>query len=340
MLSGGAAAMAGGAYPMSAAAASSSASALVKSGGGSASSAGAYPMSAAASVKLGGGAASSAGVTVTNLNVVERATYHSLITVPIANLSKKIKSEFNQGNMRNLFDIMNQVTVNKPYPCLPSAQLISSDRRTTIYRPNHNGTHGARQARMTQIMLEDTILVPANTFSAEERFHLILAAYCLRIGRVDESSTYGGGADTNVGLRSSQIYEAYAKQLGASPAVIENTKLLVHYAVIPFSSCPTSVQTQFKTGSKLSTAKNLLSTAHEFDLLRVGRDYINNSGLSQKVRNRFSAIDLARYGAIREKLFKATGVDPVGAGNQYQNDKFIALSASGIHTWQAVSKVS
>jgi hypothetical protein len=187
---------------------------------------------------------------------------------------------------------------------------------------------------MTQIMLEDPTVVQAGTFTAEEKCHLILAAYCLRIGRVDESSTHGTGADTNVGHRSSQIYEAYAKQLGASPAVIENIKLLVHYAVIPYGACPHNVQTQFKTGSKLSTAKNLLSTAHEFDLLRISQDNTN------KFNARFPAMDLAKYKATQSGLFQATGVDPVGQRNQYQNDNFIALSASGILTWQAVSRVS
>lgn len=113
-----------------------------------------------------------------------------------------------------IFEKINKECINKPY---------AGDRHhvfeSNVWRPNHNGTHSARQAHLFEVLhkLIKTESSQPYNFSNEELNSLQLAAYCYRAGRVDET---GGGKDQNR-LRSAQVYEAHARQMGFSDQVVK-----------------------------------------------------------------------------------------------------------------------
>ncbi|MBA2368530.1 MAG: hypothetical protein H0V82_05855 [Candidatus Protochlamydia sp.] len=193
----------------------------------------------------------------------KRVGNDSKIWIPIA----KIKTlTLKEENLEKIFSLANQFTLNTPYPIIYDSRWIDGH---LIHRPNHNGTHSARQARSLEALFDliEKKGVPAaqknlKNLSAYEKINLKLAAYFLRAGRVDETSHKTSPADDYY-TRSALIYEAYAKQLGVSSALIEWTKAIIVDSCKPIQLCRKA-----NADPKSQFAYDLLTTVHEIDLVR------------------------------------------------------------------------
>ena len=185
------------------------------------------------------------------------------IHIPIAKVGDL---KLTEGNLEKIFKRANEYTLNKRYAI---KNYICKVGKAIIYRPNHNGTHSARQMRCLEALfdlIEKDGLPNAKTelkkLTAEEKLNLKLAAYFLRAGRVDESSHKDPPADDYY-TRSASIYGAYASQLGVKAEVIEWTKKLIIDSCKPMKLC-----VEANKSDKSRFAYQLLTTVHELDLVR------------------------------------------------------------------------
>lgn len=188
------------------------------------------------------------------------------IIITIANCSNL---ELNESNLGKIFGLANQYTLNTQYP-IENTSRIYPGTDIVVHRPNHNGTHSARQVRFLEALFDlienkgkPEIKELLNSLSQEEKLNLKLAAYFLRAGRVDESSHKNPPAD-DFNSRSAQIYDEYAKQLGVS----ENTRNWIKPIIIdsckPISICSEEI----KSNSRSNLGYQLATIAHELDLVR------------------------------------------------------------------------
>ena len=152
---------------------------------------------------------------------------HIPIRIPIAKVSDLRLTE---SNLPEIFRRANEVTVNTRYAVQNTSRVVAGKM---VHRPNHNGTHSARQARHLEALfslVEHRGSAEAQgqlrNLSQSEKLNLSLASYFLRAGRVDESSHKNPPADDYY-TRSAMIYEQYAKQMGGNPATIAWTKKLM-----------------------------------------------------------------------------------------------------------------
>jgi len=228
-----------------------------------------------------------------------------------------------------IFSIINTQTANTPY-AVDDKHFIPINGKT-VYRPNHNGTHSARQVRLLKELLKLTEL-HHTAFTAEQKNSLILAAYCYRLGRVDES---GAGHDQNR-LRSAQVYRAYATQLNFSREIIDWTFQIISRDY----STPLPDQTQ-------ELAYTLLDTAHRLDLQRCYSDLSHEipaikRNLDTLCPSGTSSTALAtRLMAFSEKLIRATGCKNAYKRNRHYNpDLFGPMSLDGKKCIDTLNKIS
>jgi hypothetical protein len=185
------------------------------------------------------------------------------IHIPIAKVGDL---KLTEGNLEKIFKRANEHTLNKRYAI---KNYICKVGKAIIHRPNHNGTHSARQMRCLEALfdlIEKDGLSSAKTefkkLTVEEKLNLKLAAYFLRAGRVDESSHKDPQPDDYY-TRSASIYGAYASQLGVKPEVIEWTKKLIIDSCKPMKLC-----VEANKSDKSRFAYQLLTIVHELDLVR------------------------------------------------------------------------
>ena len=80
------------------------------------------------------------------------------IDIPIALFEKALENplELKEENLTRIFDIINKYTLNIPYPCfkLSSRYFGSIFNMVYVHRPNHNGTHSARQVRYLEALFQ------------------------------------------------------------------------------------------------------------------------------------------------------------------------------------------
>jgi hypothetical protein len=189
------------------------------------------------------------------------------IMIPIGNLSVMLKLK---NSLAIVFKIINRATLNQPYACT-IYDYITIDG-VDIYRPNHNGTHSARKVGHLNVILEliaQTGTINAkkmvNGFTPDERINLQLAVYCMRAGRVDESSSKIPNPD-DFHLRSAQVYEAYAKQLGFLPETIEFFSILIKNSGKPKSARSAK---EIDADPKKLMCHLILYVVHNLDLIRI-----------------------------------------------------------------------
>jgi len=178
-----------------------------------------------------------------------------------------------EENLPEIVKIINNSTLNIQYAI--EDNFVFCNNGIVISRPNHNGTHGARQAFGLLEALKNLIdnkgkekykgYLKEFIDNPDQNLNLTLAAYFLRAGRVDESSEEGSNLPPDeLHERSALIYEAYAEQLNIKPDLIEWTKKLIKNATKPSDKWEQDV----KIDEKLSFACRLLTTVHELDLVR------------------------------------------------------------------------
>lgn len=190
------------------------------------------------------------------------------IMIPIGYLPKTILRS--SDPLSDIFKIINAATLNRPYPCAPNNFQSIDD--AIIYRPNHNGTHSARQVGHQHVILKliDSIgnAAAKKALSAMDGtflLHFQLATYLMRAGRVDESSAKAQNAD-NWCLRSSQVYEAYAKQLEVPLDIMKWFSILLKNSGKPKNArCPKEIDANPST----LIVHQILYAVHKLDLIRI-----------------------------------------------------------------------
>lgn len=247
------------------------------------------------------------------------------------------------SSLTELFKIANKHTLNVEYPCEADPKWAKAKG---IHRPNHNGTHSARQAKvMVELLKVLKILEPDKykLYSEEEKLQLVIAAYFLRSGRVDESSHNGGKPD-NYYTRSAQIYTAYAEQLqNCSSQVREWIKFHIEISTILAeyrSSRPTTTHKDFLTW-------NLITICHELDLIRCfGKTLLTKKTFPSLLTHLYNvfpkhnAIKLRNeFIKLNTSLLKINGVKSNGGHYSQGNaDIFEKCSKEGDYCWQKLLK--
>ncbi len=251
-----------------------------------------------------------------------------------------------------IFDVMNRFTTQKPYPCDPRRTLDVGD--AIVFRPNHDGTHSARQVRLLETLLDcldahgsRSVKKILKGLAPSEKLLLKLGAYSLRIGRVDETDTHTKHPDTNGWkARSAQIFQLYAKQL---PAAIAPTAQVDWVAYLMSVACnPVEFLPKIITENpKSNFGVQLLACVHELDLYRC----YNKAGmgkpiekvktfLSAKIEDKEKATD---FYPLLEKyaldLMQATGCSITYRGQGYRLAEFGANSLDAKYCWQTTGGV-
>lgn len=273
-----------------------------------------------------------------NIEGNKRAGNDSRIWIPIA----KIKTlTLKEENLEKIFSLANQFTLNTPYPISYDSRWINGH---LIHRPNHNGTHSARQAHYLEALfnLIERKGKPAakeelKKLTDYEKLNLRLAAYFLRSGRVDETSHKTPPADDYY-TRSSLVYEAYAKQLGVSWGLIQWTKAIIVDSCKPAHQCK-----EANASTKSQFAYDLLTTVHELDLVRcftAGRI----ADTAEKTKNRLSKLIYSHDKNVdvlyefAKKLCAVTGSSRVVDGYKGNAKLFADCSINGDICWRKVHK--
>ncbi|HET6347101.1 MAG TPA: SidE phosphodiesterase domain-containing protein, partial [Myxococcota bacterium] len=276
---------------------------------------------------------------------VPRAGFAGRITVPIAeceHLRPENGALLTEEGLAALFALANRHTLNKPYPVQRRHLRIDG---AVIYRPNHNGTHSARQVRFIEALLD--LLAKQGTaeiaqvvagLTPEELQSAKLAAYFLRAGRVDESSHKEPWPDDYY-TRSAQIYEAYARQVGVDAETLAWTFELIVNSCKPDKAGDGSPKTQLLHA--------LLTTAHELDLVRCfsahGQERITRSTVERLQpllvgQDEASAVDVtAQLYGFATRLCLATGSRIRIRGDACTDSAlYAACSLDGRHCWEVV----
>ncbi len=204
------------------------------------------------------------------------------IHLPIAECSDLTLTENNLGKICKR---INAYTLNIPYSWFHIASRHYGSLISPLYvhRPNHNGTHAARQTRYFQSLIDliskegsDAAKQTVASITPEEMLHLQLAQYLYRAGRVDESSGPFKISDIVHKIRSAAIYKAYAKQLCAAQLNSSSDhqekgrveKLIDWTADIILNSCTYLENNRTVTSDKDIMCCKLFNICHNMDLYR------------------------------------------------------------------------
>jgi len=269
------------------------------------------------------------------------------VTVPIAVIPKGMTLE--PGNFAQIFALINQYTVNIPYPHDNDSQEIAGQ---IVHRKNHNGTHSSKQARLLEALfalMEKAGPSPMQklftALTQEERMHFMLAAYVLRAGRVDESDFSHPHPD-DFYTRSALIYEAYARQFSDNEDLIGWVKKLIFNSVKPEGVREADIDSDPKN----RLGFELLSTAHELDLIRCLISWEIKDKTQPSLRRRLQSLFPYATNDDRETCLKqliefAKGLcAATGCKRAYDFDPgndalFAKCSTDGAFCWKQVQSV-
>ncbi len=268
------------------------------------------------------------------------------VQVPIANIQH---IAFTKENLGLIFQLINAVTVNRPYDSRATKDIevpyVSAKTKLTAYRPNHNGTHSSRQARLVEAALPCIVQFGKlsmrgalnSLFSSPKNIlALQLAAYCLRIGRCDESGWKLDGDNYNA--RSAEIFREYAKQLKIDPKIRE---LLAKY--IRLSTFDDNQAEINNEQDRLVHA--VLSLVHELDLIRLfPADKFKNKVYKHLQTLLQNNEDIEKYAntliKFSQNLSIATGGTLRNARSPLQNEEeFTINSTYGGYCWKTVQNI-
>lgn len=268
------------------------------------------------------------------------------IVIPIVRLPKM---SLTNESLPEIFKWINHHTLNVPYPLQNTSLKIDE---TTVYRPNHNGTHSARQVRYTQEILDlvqyrgtRNARKQMNAFSEEEKLNLMLASYLLRSGRVDESSHKSHNPDPYA-IRSAMIYEEYARQLGVSGPVIEQMTLLIKNACLPKGERDAAIDND----PKAMFGYQVLTLAHELDLIRCFSQEQFDDTTKVLILRRLNYFISGRYHNSRELIlnqmldFSKSIIEATGHPRRYDGHRgdaplFARCSTEGDYCYKQIQSV-
>jgi len=251
-----------------------------------------------------------------------------------------------------VLDVIHRYTIQKPYACDPTQMLDVGD--AVVYRPIHNVTHSTRQVRLQWALLDclrihgsDRVKNLLETMSSTEKILLGLASFCLRVGRVDETSSETKFPDSNGRkLRSAQIFSLYASQLPthlAPPDEIKWVASLVAVACTPDEALPKVITEDDKS----YFAVQLLATAHELDLYRCYNQKAMQEPIQKAKQFLFIQTDnFAKADELHSKLetyalnlIKATGSAIAYTNSDYDLQRFAENSLDAKYCWQTARRV-
>ncbi|HNA62230.1 MAG TPA: SidE phosphodiesterase domain-containing protein [Rhabdochlamydiaceae bacterium] len=250
------------------------------------------------------------------------------------------------ANFGTVAKIANQYTLNQPYASAPADYFTHKGQ--FVYRPNHNGSHSARQARTLEALFalvekegDASVQSVYRSLSPEEKLHLKLGAYFLRAGRSDESSHKNPNPDDYY-TRSAMIYEAYSQQLGATPATIAWVKKLI------INSCkPRGIRDRdIDTDPKSKFGYECFTMVHELDLIRCFGATSYDKSLAH-VKDELDHYFLKKPALkadqtlldFAKKLCDATGSRRTYDGASGNTDLFARCGVDGKFCWQQVQAV-
>jgi len=275
--------------------------------------------------------------------VNKRPNFNKAINVPIAKVGH-IQLDFK--NLGDLFELINKHTIHKPYPYVKDIAYIKGN---PIYRYNHNITHSLRLIRLLEAIFDLTVKKgktnlkhQLNSLTKEERLHLLLGAFFLRAGRVDESDHLAKNPD-DYNTRSALIYQEYAKQLKANPKTIKWVKSLI------FNSCkPYYIRDKIiDTNPKYQMGYQFLTLVHELDLVRIFGKNKFDGHKQYQIQNRLNFItgnnsNYQKFLKFAKDLCTATGsyIYYDGKYNFKNPSQFAKCSLSGKHCYNSVKSVS
>ena len=276
------------------------------------------------------------------------------VQIPILKEMAPELSLESEKSLGPIFEIINAYTYSQPYwiGSKEYHEIFCSSKTVTLYRPNHDGTHGARQVRYFEACLDLATSAASpekqkllQQLTPEDLLQLKLVVYCLRSGRLDE---YSHHSVDDYDTRSSLIYRAYAEQLGIDPKTIDRFSKYLVEACRPIHAC--SKDTQEDVLSLI--CHEMISAAHLMDLIRcfssrhfeeggqrfneladcvahfLGQDRLLSKKWSQQL------LDYAH------RVCLASGVEP-GSVSRYPSgeaEKRINLYQSGKKCWEEVQK--
>lgn len=272
--------------------------------------------------------------------------------IPVA-IARLPKMSLNNAALFKIFKLVNFHTLNQPYPCA-AYDFVSSDGGEKIWRPNHNGTHSARQARLLEAGIDmikgcgsQEVKEIWSKLTSSEIMNLKLAAYFLRAGRMDESTSVGVANPDDYRTRSAQIYEAYAKQLQVNPDTIKWIKILIGNSLKPINVRSAK---EIDDIPRNLLCHNLLSLAHKLDLMRCFDSQMDDREL-QEVReivgsllhNKYdTALHVFQLMTFANELLLASG--SVITYEPYRNGgnlaKFHLHSTNGAICWKQLTDVA
>lgn len=198
----------------------------------------------------------------------------------------------------NILQDISDTIINIPYKLEASDFKIGKikGKAFTVYHPNHGSTHAIRQWVMVQNLLTSTGVLGSErwknivaNFTSQEKASIRLAAFCLRIGRLNEDSVHIGSQHI---LRSAEMFEIMASQLGFKNILIQNIsdamsqgkpKIIEEARYNGFSGDDNE-----KKLDKAKLVREVLNMVHRMDLVRC-----------------WSSKGLAKYQAIKNPIVKS-----------------------------------
>jgi hypothetical protein len=295
-----------------------------------------------------------------------RPGYTKDITIPIGTLDPSLRPC--DDDLPEIFKTANAVTINRPYDISPDVKHIQRSDGTlatypfnndsidlagkTIHRPNHDGTHSARQARYFDAVFG--LVAKEGTYrnkeliekliTPDEKFNLKLAAYFLRAGRVDESG-HGqvDNGDSGVYKRSAQVYMAYARQLGVDEEIIRWTARQMEKST-------QGTPTHGNNTEKEIFAQTILGVCHELDLFRCKPNNLMQTHIGNIKRDlRTLTGNDSSYGKLEKYAFgllNATGsnIQSTGFNREFERKPynpavFPKCSTDGSYCWNKTAEV-
>ncbi len=154
-----------------------------------------------------------------------------IFSIPTFQLSFKFFWTKESSVFAEVLQTIANTIINQAYKLTPEVffEAKYNDETVQLYHPNHDTTHAIRQMIYGQRYLELTEIHGQKIWmdtlkecTPEEIACMLLAFYCLRIGRITEEGVHQHT------LRSAQLFELLATQLGFIDLLVANIKAAMH----------------------------------------------------------------------------------------------------------------
>jgi|GEM_PF-5460520 len=254
------------------------------------------------------------------------------VIFPYAKFENKVN--ISEENLPAFLGVANKVTINTPY-------RFEKAEKSGVNRPNHNGTHSARQLKVFEYAIKkiesagnETAKKLLSTLTAEQILCAKMAVFLCRAGRVDESNGKSKIPDCYL-ERSAQLFELYARQTNLPPVVIESTSKMLVNAYDSKNKGFTEAQLMLI---------NFMNASHSLDLYRCYESarMPTEEGFAKgniaPYFNNGEAI-LATMITYAKAILKATGVDIRKHWGGYDSTLYKQCSNDTAHCFKQIERI-